>query len=72
MIDNNTTELTETQRLKQALAIVSGRLDVLLTRLQACDTRNHEVSLACRYAEASVRKSDEIFECLRTGEPIKP
>lgn len=72
MIDNTEQTLTETQRLKQALAIVSGRLDVLHTRLQAVDTRNHEVSLATRYAEASVQKSDEIFECLRTGAPIKP
>ena len=72
MIDNTDTPLNDTQRLKQALSIISGRLDVLNTRLQAIESDNHELHLAQRYSEASVRKSDEIFKPLQDGTTIKP
>lgn len=72
MIDNNNMELNDTQRLKQALAIVSGRLDVINTRLQALSINNHELDSIKRYAQTSVQKSDEIFKHLRDGTTIKP
>ena len=72
MIDNTDTPLNEVQRLKQALSIISGRLDVLNTRLQAIETDNHALHQAQRYSAASVRKSDEIFKHLQDGTTIKP
>ena len=72
MIDNTNTPLNDTQRLKQALSIISGRLDVLNTRIQAIDLDNPLVRQVQRYSEASVNKSDEIFKHLQNGTTIKP
>ena len=66
--------LDDTQRLKQALSIVSGRLDVLCTMIERVhvtdELTNTDLERVKTYARKSQTKSDQLFECLASGEPL--
>lgn len=76
MIDKQTAPLDDTQRLKQALSIVAGRMDVLarmidnLPGLEAPE--NDELRRLRTYARKSVDKTDQLFERLSSGEVLVP